>query len=374
MDGQSLDAKVVVMGNSAVGKTSLVQRYTEDRFTPASTTSTTGAFFVTKKLFVDGLKVRLQLWDTAGQERFRSMAPMYYRGASAAILVYDVTDLSSFDDVRIWIDELKHHHKPPLIIYVVGSKADLADKGERAVTLEYARKSLHTWYPPTPKPGPNSSRISNSTLKASSYIRPRFISLTTSLSTPAMTPLTSPPKDSHSSNGSPSSAPPLGRSRSARVSPAPSRPPEALPQPKRLLAATHNRRWSDAMMGDDAIREQNESDDPSTGISGSGRSYDTDVFDDSTSLEEIEELYPLEKGMELFEVSSKDDEGVQALFAHLIDSIIQRRDIIEGERLARGRNSVMLDGGTGMRGDGEDGDDATLPDPRRSGGWSCCST
>ncbi|KAG8729272.1 hypothetical protein FRC12_021101 [Ceratobasidium sp. 428] len=120
-----LDAKVVIMGSSGkcqtvqhalpalvpgnsanrisgVGKTSLVTRYVEERF--AQTTTTTGAFFHSKKVTVDGTKVRLQIWDTAGQERFRSMAPMYYRGASAAILVYDITNASSFDDVKIWID------------------------------------------------------------------------------------------------------------------------------------------------------------------------------------------------------------------------------------------------------------------------------
>ena len=92
-----IDAKIVIMGNtgqfplhfclghsaspaflplsplSGVGKTSLLQRYTQDKFDPKNTTSTTGAFFVTKKVYKDGLKVRLQLWDTAGQERFRSM-------------------------------------------------------------------------------------------------------------------------------------------------------------------------------------------------------------------------------------------------------------------------------------------------------------
>lgn len=68
-----VDSKIVVMGNSGVGKTSLLQRYTQNKFDSKNTTSTSGAFFVTKKVHVNGLKVRLQLWDTAGQERFRSM-------------------------------------------------------------------------------------------------------------------------------------------------------------------------------------------------------------------------------------------------------------------------------------------------------------
>jgi small GTP-binding protein len=68
-----IDSKIVVMGNSGVGKTSLLYRYTQNKFDPKNTTSTSGAFFVTKKVYVNGLKVRLQLWDTAGQERFRSM-------------------------------------------------------------------------------------------------------------------------------------------------------------------------------------------------------------------------------------------------------------------------------------------------------------
>lgn len=70
---RSMDAKVVVMGSTSTGKTSLLHRYTQGRFDPKATTATTGASFVTKKVYVDGLKVRLQLWDTAGQERFRSM-------------------------------------------------------------------------------------------------------------------------------------------------------------------------------------------------------------------------------------------------------------------------------------------------------------
>jgi len=86
-----------------VGKTSLLQRYTQNKFDPKNTTSTTGAFFVAKKVTVSGVKVRLQLWDTAGQERFRSMAPMYYRGANAALLLYDITNQVSFQDVQGWL-------------------------------------------------------------------------------------------------------------------------------------------------------------------------------------------------------------------------------------------------------------------------------
>jgi len=129
------------------------------------------------------------------------------------------------------------------------------------------------------------------------------------------------------------------------------------------------------MMLDDAIQEQNESDDPSTGISGSGRSYDTDPFDDSTSLEDIEEVYPLENGMELFEVSSKDDEGVQALFAHLIQNIIRRREIIDKDRLARERGSIILGSGAGKWSEDEDDDDTvSARDHRKARGWNCCST
>ncbi|KNZ54886.1 hypothetical protein VP01_2823g4 [Puccinia sorghi] len=86
-----------------VGKTSIVHRYTTGSFS-YSLTSTIGASFCTKKLSVDGCKVRLQIWDTAGQERFRSMAPMYYRGANAAILVYDITNMESFFDIQNWLD------------------------------------------------------------------------------------------------------------------------------------------------------------------------------------------------------------------------------------------------------------------------------
>ncbi|WAQ93331.1 hypothetical protein PtA15_18A391 [Puccinia triticina] len=122
---KQLEAKVVILGMQGVGKTSIVHRYTTGSFS-YSLTSTIGASFCTKKLSVDGCKVRLQIWDTAGQERFRSMAPMYYRGANAAILVYDITNKDSFHDIENWLAELRENMSGDLVIQVVGSKADLA--------------------------------------------------------------------------------------------------------------------------------------------------------------------------------------------------------------------------------------------------------
>ncbi|KAL1916468.1 uncharacterized protein VTP21DRAFT_5659 [Calcarisporiella thermophila] len=93
---------------------------------------------MTKKLVVDNCRVRLQIWDTAGQERFRSMAPMYYRGAHAAILVYDITSEESFVDMSGWTEELRKNMADDLIIHVVGNKLDLATS-RRAVSLTQAQ-------------------------------------------------------------------------------------------------------------------------------------------------------------------------------------------------------------------------------------------
>ncbi|RHZ68240.1 hypothetical protein Glove_296g31 [Diversispora epigaea] len=143
-----LEAKVVILGSQGVGKTSLVVRYVQKTFSP-NCTSTIGASFMTKKLVVDNCKVRLQIWDTAGQERFRSMAPMYYRGANAAILVYDITSEESFLDMNAWIEELRKNMTKDLIIHVVGNKIDLAPI-ERAVpfkrTQEYVSRVLGSDY------------------------------------------------------------------------------------------------------------------------------------------------------------------------------------------------------------------------------------
>ncbi|KAI9363170.1 ras-like GTP-binding protein RYL2 [Pilaira anomala] len=120
----TLEAKVVILGSTGVGKTSVAVRYVQNTFSPNGT-STIGASFMTKKLSVNDCSVRLQIWDTAGQERFRAMAPMYYRGASAAILVYDITSEESFTEMVSWMEELNKNMTDDLVIHVVGNKIDL---------------------------------------------------------------------------------------------------------------------------------------------------------------------------------------------------------------------------------------------------------
>jgi small GTP-binding protein len=102
----SLEFKVVVLGDKSVGKTSLVLRYIEGTYSN-NYQPTIGAFFLTKKVTSsDGTAFKMQLWDTAGQERFRAMAPMYYRNSSAAVVCFDITNEDSFVCMKDWVDEL----------------------------------------------------------------------------------------------------------------------------------------------------------------------------------------------------------------------------------------------------------------------------
>lgn len=112
--------KVVFLGDSGVGKSSIVERFINDKFLDYNE-ATFGASYLTKCL--DNIK--FNIWDTAGQERYRSFAPMYYRGTSAAIIVYDVTNDTSFESAKSWINEIKEKCKENCIIVLVGNKCDL---------------------------------------------------------------------------------------------------------------------------------------------------------------------------------------------------------------------------------------------------------
>ncbi|KAK4280874.1 hypothetical protein QN277_012434 [Acacia crassicarpa] len=119
------------------GKTSLVLRFVKGHFNEYQE-STIGAAFFTQVLSLNEGTLRLDIWDTAGQERYHSLAPMYYRGAAAAIVVYDITNKDSFVRAKKWVQEVQNQGKPGMVMFLVANKVDLADK--RAVGNEEAEQ------------------------------------------------------------------------------------------------------------------------------------------------------------------------------------------------------------------------------------------
>lgn len=128
--------KLVLLGESAVGKSSLVLRFVKGQFHEYQE-STIGAAFLTQTICLDDTTVKFEIWDTAGQERYHSLAPMYYRGAQAAIVVYDITNQESFAKAKNWVKELQRQASPNIVIALSGNKADLAAK--RVVEYEEAQ-------------------------------------------------------------------------------------------------------------------------------------------------------------------------------------------------------------------------------------------
>lgn len=134
--------KVVLLGDSNAGKTSLVLRFAEGYYRDTPRSSTVGAFFITKRIQTStGITCKIQIWDTAGQSQFRPMAPMYYRNAAAAIVCYDVTSTQSYKVMREWLDEL-HRNVPAgsIVIAIASTKSDLSDENRAAVPVNEAEK------------------------------------------------------------------------------------------------------------------------------------------------------------------------------------------------------------------------------------------
>ncbi|XP_074227218.1 ras-related protein Rab-6B isoform X2 [Camelus bactrianus] len=121
------------IAGSYVGKTSLITRFMYDSF-DNTYQATIGIDFLSKTMYLEDRTVRLQLWDTAGQERFRSLIPSYIRDSTVAVVVYDITNLNSFQQTSKWIDDVRTERGSDVIIMLVGNKTDLADK--RQITIE----------------------------------------------------------------------------------------------------------------------------------------------------------------------------------------------------------------------------------------------
>jgi len=162
-----MEVKICIIGDTDVGKTSLSMRYCHGDF-PENSTPTigrtgsilinftsaffirqyltramtlTGASFLQRRVVVDTKEIALQIWDTAGQERFRSMAPMYYRGAKGAVCVFDVTNKASFARVQQWLRDLKCHSDPNVVVCIAGNKCDQEAAFDLAECEEVASSS-----------------------------------------------------------------------------------------------------------------------------------------------------------------------------------------------------------------------------------------
>ncbi|SPO24959.1 probable VPS21 - Rab5-like GTPase involved in vacuolar protein sorting [Ustilago trichophora] len=119
--------KLVLLGEAAVGKSSVVLRFVQNDF-QENKEPTIGAAFLTQKCRLEDRLIKFEIWDTAGQERFHSLAPMYYRNAQASAVIYDVTKASSFEKAKSWVKELQRQANPNIVIALVGNKIDLLNE------------------------------------------------------------------------------------------------------------------------------------------------------------------------------------------------------------------------------------------------------
>ncbi|XP_046381679.1 ras-related protein Rab-8B-like isoform X1 [Haliotis cracherodii] len=141
--------KLLLIGDSGVGKTCLLFRFSEDAFN-STFISTIGIDFKIRTIELDGKKIKLQIWDTAGQERFRTITTAYYRGAMGIMLVYDITNEKSFENIRNWIRNIEEHASKDVEKMILGNKCDMNDrrqvskeKGEQ-LAVEHGIKFMET--------------------------------------------------------------------------------------------------------------------------------------------------------------------------------------------------------------------------------------
>ncbi|KAG6392743.1 hypothetical protein SASPL_146968 [Salvia splendens] len=129
--------KVVLIGDSAVGKSQILSRFSRNEFSLDSK-ATIGVEFQTRTMVIQHKSVKAQIWDTAGQERYRAVTSAYYRGAVGAMLVYDITKRPTFEHIPRWLEELRAHADKNIVIILIGNKSDLED--QRAVPTEDAKE------------------------------------------------------------------------------------------------------------------------------------------------------------------------------------------------------------------------------------------
>jgi len=141
--------KLLLIGDSGVGKTCVLFRFSEDAFN-ATFISTIGIDFKIRTIELDGKKIKLQIWDTAGQERFRTITTAYYRGAMGIMLVYDITNEKSFENIKNWIRNIEEHASADVEKMILGNKCDMNDRRQvskergEELAIEYGIKFMET--------------------------------------------------------------------------------------------------------------------------------------------------------------------------------------------------------------------------------------
>ena len=152
-----LEAKIVLLGDVSVGKTSIASRYCKNSFNEHHINTIGGAYQQQKVVLDNGAMIKLHIWDTSGQERFRAMTNLYYRDAQVALLTYDITNESSFNSIDFWIKELKYKvENENMILCLVGNKCDVSQDDRKISTVRgknFAEENNMIFYETSAKTG-----------------------------------------------------------------------------------------------------------------------------------------------------------------------------------------------------------------------------
>ena len=135
-ESKTLEAKIVLLGDTGVGKSSIAMRFSQNKFPNAHEVTIGGAYFQHQVALTNGTTVKMHIWDTGGADRFRSMTHIYYKDAAAAIIAYDITNNKSFAAVKFWVEELQAHSDPKkLVLVLAANKCDLPPENAYMISL-----------------------------------------------------------------------------------------------------------------------------------------------------------------------------------------------------------------------------------------------
>ena len=158
--------KILTLGDTSVGKSSIVLRFSDDKFDD-KIFSTIGIDFKTKYIKLDKFSVKVLIWDTAGQEKFQNIAKQYYKGANGVLLIYDISNRKSFERIDFWLKELKENNRiDELFLYLVGNKNDMEDK--RVISFQegekYAKNNNINFFEVSAKSGKGVTELFNNVI------------------------------------------------------------------------------------------------------------------------------------------------------------------------------------------------------------------